>query len=48
MPQLTAYYWLNQVTWSLFSLAIITYIIAIYILPPILELLVARFYVTKL
>lgn len=48
MPQLLAYYWLNQAIFTIAALMAVTYVMSVYVLPPMLELLVARVYVTKL
>jgi hypothetical protein len=48
MPQLTPYFWLSQATWTLAGLAAVTVFVAVYVLPPLVEVMVARVYVTKL
>ncbi|GAB2527858.1 ATP synthase subunit 8 (mitochondrion) [Cryptococcus deuterogattii R265] len=48
MPQLTAYFWVNQITFGLLGLAVITYVMSVYVLPYFVQLFVTRVYITKL
>lgn len=48
MPQLTAYFWVNQITFALLALGIITYVMSVYVLPYFVQLFVTRVYITKL
>lgn len=48
MPQLLAYYWVNQITFALAALAFITYVMSVYVLPYFVQLFVTRVYITKL
>ena len=48
MPQLLPYYFLNQITFVLFSLGVTVYVMSRYILPAFTELYVSRMYITKL
>jgi F0F1-type ATP synthase membrane subunit b/b' len=48
MPQALPFYFLNQGTFVLLSLAALVYIVSVFVLPPILQLIVSRVYVTKL
>lgn len=48
MPQLLPFYFVNQITFALLGLFIITYVISAYILPYFVQLLVTRVYICKL
>lgn len=48
MPQLIPFYFVNQITFVILTLFIITYVLSIYILPLFVNLFVTRVYVTKL
>lgn len=48
MPQLIPYYFVNQITFALAALFIITYVMSVYILPYFVQLLRSRVYITKL
>jgi F-type H+-transporting ATPase subunit 8 len=48
MPQLTPYYFLNQITFAFAALLILVYILSKYVLPLFTLLQVARIYITKL
>jgi F-type H+-transporting ATPase subunit 8 len=48
MPQLLPFYFVNQITFALAALFIITYIMSVYVLPYFVALFVSRVYITKL
>lgn len=48
MPQLQAFYFVNQMTFMLIGLFTITYIMSVYVLPYFVQLFVTRVYITKL
>jgi hypothetical protein len=48
MPQALPFYFLNQGAFVLLTLAVLVYVVSVYVLPPILQLIVSRVYVTKL
>lgn len=48
MPQLLAFYFNNQLAWTLLALGTVVYVTSVYVLPYFVELLVSRVYVTKL
>lgn len=48
MPQLLPFYFVNQITFALLGLFVITYVISAYILPYFVQLLVTRVYICKL
>ena len=48
MPQLTPFYFVNQLSFSFLSLIALIYIFSKYILPLFTLLQVARLYITKL
>jgi len=48
MPQALPFYFTNQAVAVLFTLAVLTWAVSVFILPPYLQLFVTRVYVTKL
>nr|YP_010044444.1 ATP synthase F0 subunit 8 [Trichosporon inkin]QPF23685.1 ATP synthase F0 subunit 8 [Trichosporon inkin] len=48
MPQLLRFYFVNQITFALLPLFIITYVMSVYILPYFVQLFITRVYITKL
>ena len=48
MPQLLPFYFVNQMTFALFALFTITYVMSVYVLPYFVQLFVTRVYITKL
>jgi len=48
MPQALPFYFLNQGAFVLLTLAALVYVVSVFVLPPILQLVVSRVYVTKL
>lgn len=48
MPQALPFFFLNQATFVLASLAVLVYVTSVYLLPPFLHMLVSRVYITKL
>ena len=48
MPQALPFFFTNQAVSVLFTLAALTFVVSVYVLPPYLQLFVTRVYVTKL
>jgi hypothetical protein len=48
MPQALPFFFTNQAVAVLFTLAVLVYVVSVYLLPPYLHLFVSRVYVTKL
>ena len=48
MPQLTPFYYVNEVTFAFISITIILYILSKYILPRIVRLFVSRMFISKI
>jgi hypothetical protein len=48
MPQAIPFYFTSQAVYTLTAAAFMVYIMSVYIVPPFVELLVSRVYVTKL
>lgn len=48
MPQALPFYFLNQAVFVLAAVALLVYVVSVYVLPPYLHILVSRQYVTKL
>lgn len=48
MPQLLPYYFVNQITFALAGLFVVTYVMSVYILPYFVQLLATRVYISKL
>jgi len=47
MPQLTPFYFVNQMSFTLFILLALVFILSKYILPNFVYLFVTRFYITN-
>lgn len=48
MPQALPFYFTNQIVFVLGGMAVLVYLVSVYLLPPMLQLLVTRSYVSKL
>jgi F-type H+-transporting ATPase subunit 8 len=48
MPQLVAFYFINEVTFSFFFFVINLYILSKYSLPKVIRLFVCRIYIYKI
>ena len=48
MPQLVPFYFVNQLSFTLFCLFVLNYVFSRYILPAFLEVNLSRLYITKL
>nr|AUN28272.1 ATP synthase F0 subunit 8 [Malassezia yamatoensis]WBU10879.1 ATP synthase F0 subunit 8 [Malassezia psittaci] len=48
MPQLIPFYFVNQLSFTLFSLFVLIYLFSRYILPAFLEVNLSRLYITKI
>lgn len=48
MPQMLPFYFVNQITFALLGLFVVTYVMSVYILPAFVQLLVSRVFVTKM
>ena len=48
MPQALPFYFLNQAVFVLATLAVLVYVVSVYLLPPFISILVSRVYITKL
>ncbi|RZK30264.1 MAG: hypothetical protein EOO61_19495 [Hymenobacter sp.] len=48
MPQALPFFFLNQAVSVLLALAVLVYVVSVYLLPPFLQLIVSRVYVSKL
>jgi hypothetical protein len=48
MPQALPFFFFNQAVYVLAGLAVLAYVMSVYVLPPVLHMLVSRVYVTKL
>nr|WBU10904.1 ATP synthase F0 subunit 8 [Malassezia sp.] len=48
MPQLVPFYFVNQLSFTLFGLFVLIFVFSRYILPAFVELNLSRLYITKL
>nr|AUN28125.1 ATP synthase F0 subunit 8 [Malassezia obtusa] len=48
MPQLIPFYFINQLSFTLFALFVLIYVFSRYILPAFLEVNLSRLYITKI
>ena len=48
MPQLLPFYFVNQMTWTLSALFILTWAMSVYVLPYLVALFATRVFVTRL
>lgn len=48
MPQLLPFYFVNQLSFALFGLFIVIYVMSRFVLPAFVELFITRMYITKL
>jgi F-type H+-transporting ATPase subunit 8 len=48
MPQLTPFYYINEVTFAFGLITIMLYLLSKYILPRIVRLFVSRMYISKI
>nr|YP_010217528.1 ATP synthase F0 subunit 8 [Malassezia furfur]AUN27912.1 ATP synthase F0 subunit 8 [Malassezia furfur]AUN27936.1 ATP synthase F0 subunit 8 [Malassezia furfur]AUN27961.1 ATP synthase F0 subunit 8 [Malassezia furfur]AUN27983.1 ATP synthase F0 subunit 8 [Malassezia furfur]AUN28007.1 ATP synthase F0 subunit 8 [Malassezia furfur] len=47
MPQLIPFYFINQLSFTLFALFLLVFLFSRYILPAFLEVNLSRLYITK-
>nr|QMX77521.1 ATP synthase F0 subunit 8 [Meira sp. (in: basidiomycete fungi)] len=48
MPQLLLFYFVNQLSFALFGLFVVIYVMSRFFLPAFTELFLTRMYITKL
>lgn len=48
MPQLLPFYFVNQLSFALFGLFVVIYVMSRFVLPAFTELFLTRMYITKL
>lgn len=48
MPQLLPFYFVNQMTWTLAALFVLTWVMSVFVLPYLVALFATRVYVTRL
>jgi F-type H+-transporting ATPase subunit 8 len=48
MPQLTPFYYINEVTFAFLAIVVILYLVSKYILPRIVRLFVTRMFINKI
>ena len=48
MPQLTPFYYMNEIMFAFGAITLILYILSKYILPRIVRLFISRMYISKI